>query len=93
MTSIVSKKGGIRDYILNDAKTMTKLKKAARNIDMETIHNPNGSKTILFSTGAYINVVSALVRAWQLLEGDYIHKEIVDNMDIRVVNVEHSTDI
>ena len=59
---------------------------------MEIINNPNGSKTILFSTGAYIKVVSPLVKEWKQVEGDFITKEMVDNMEIKVVNVEHSTD-
>ena len=92
MTSMISIKGGIKDYILNDKKTMTKLKTAAKKIDLEIIHNPNGSKTILCSTGAYINVVWPLVRVWKGLEGDYINREMVDGMEIRVVNVEHFTD-
>ena len=92
MTSIISIKGGIKDYILNDKKTMTKLKTAAKKNDLEIINNPNGSKTILCSTGAYINVVWPLVKVWRGLEGDYIAKGEVDNMDIKVVNVEHSTD-
>ena len=62
MTSFVSIKGGITDYILNGIKTMTKLKQAARRIDMDINNNPNGSKTILLSTGAYMNVILPLVR-------------------------------
>ena len=88
---MISIKGVIKDYILNDKKTMTKLKIAAKKNDLEIIHNPNGSKTILCSRGAYINVVWPLVRVWQGLGGDYITRELVDNMEIRVVSVEPST--
>ena len=96
MDTIVNLKGGNpggkAKYFLNDDATVKKLKRAAAKQPIEVKHN-SGSKTITFSTGSYVSVVLALVRAWQNNEGHWIAEEQVDNMKIFVTNVEAETDL
>ena len=53
--------GGRAKYFLNDETTIKKLKAAAGKDSMKVTHN-DGSKTIEFSTGAYVSVVLPLVK-------------------------------
>ena len=84
--------GGKAKYFLNDDATTKKLKKAAAKESIEVKHN-TGSKYITFSTGSYVTVVLALVKAWQEIEGHWIAEEMVDNMKIFVEKVETEMDL
>ena len=84
--------GGSAKYFLNDDITMKKLKAAAERDNM-VVNDKNGSKTIDFSTGAYVSVVLPLVKLWQELEGHSIDPEDVDGMDIAVVKYEIERDL
>ena len=53
--------GGKAKYFLDDENTVKKLKAAADKDNM-TVADNNGSKTIDFSTGAYVSVVLPLIR-------------------------------
>ena len=79
--------GGKAKYFLNDESTIKKLKAAADKANM-TVADNNGSKTIDFSTGAYVSVVLPLIRMWQEMEGHPIRPEDVDGLDITVVKIE-----
>ena len=82
---------GKMNYILNSKKTAAKIKQGVGKPTMHVEHN-NGSKTINFSTGAYINIVLPLVKAWLELEGNPILADQVDGMDITVSKFEIKTD-
>ena len=78
------------NYVLNDMATIQKLKKAAAaSKDMDVTDHGRHGKTIRFSTGAYMTVVSAMVKDWRdiLSTGDFINEDLVDNMKIFVVQV------
>lgn len=79
--------GGKAKYFLNDESTIKKLKAAADKANM-TVADNNGSKTIDFSTGAYVSVVLPLIRMWQEMEGHPIRPEDVDGLNITVVKIE-----
>ena len=84
--------GGRAKYFLNDETTIQKLKAAAEKSSMNVTHN-SGSKTIEFSTGAYVSVVLPLIKMWQDIKGHPIHPEEVDGMDISVVTIEIERDL
>ena len=84
--------GGKARYFLNDATTIKKLKAGADRVDLKVTDN-SGSKTILFSTGAYTSVVLPLVSMWRELQGHPIDPEDVNGMDISVVQVEIERDL
>ena len=84
--------GGRARYFLNDETTIKKLKAAADKIGMKVNHN-TGSKTIEFSTGAYVSVVLPLIKLWQDIKGHPIHPEEVDGLDITVLTIEIERDL
>ena len=84
--------GGRAKYFLNDEITIKKLKNAAGKVSMKVTHN-DGSKTIEFSTGAYVSVVLPLVKIWQEMKGHAIPPEDVDGMDISVVKIKIDRDL
>ena len=84
--------GGRAKYFLNDVTTIQKLKAAADKANIKVIDN-NGSKTIEFSTGAYVSVVLPLVKLWQEMKGHPIDPEEVDGLDIFVVKIEIERDL
>ena len=84
--------GGKARYFLNDATTIKKLKAGADRVNLKVTDN-SGSKTILFSTGAYTSVVLPLVSMWRELQGHPIDPEDVNGMDISVVQVEIERDL
>ena len=91
MDTLISLIGGKLEakakYYLNDATTLKKLKTAA-DIDNMTIISNIQSKTIHFSTGAYVNIINPLVNLWQDIKGHHILAEDVDGMKIIVNDVE-----
>ena len=84
--------GGSAKYFLNDDITMKKLKAAAVRDNM-VVNDKNGSKTIDFSTGAYVSVVLPLVKMWQELEGHSIDPEDVDGLDIAMIKYKIERDL
>ena len=82
-------------YVLNDMATIQKLKKAAAAPkDMEVTDHGRHGRTIRFSTGAYMTVVSPMVKDWKdiLATGDFINEDLVDNLKIYVVQVHTERD-
>ena len=84
--------GGKANYFLNNDTTVKKLKAAANKENLKVTDN-SGSKTIEFSTGAYICVVLPLIRMWQEMKGHSILPSDVDGMDISVVQIDIERDL
>ena len=84
--------GGKARYFLNDEATFKKLKSAADKDNIKVTDN-KGSKTIEFSTGAYVSVVLPLIRMWEDIKGHSIRPEDVDGMDINVIEIETEKDL
>ena len=82
---------GRMNYILNSKRTAAKIKQGAGKPAIHVQSN-GGSKTITFSTGAYINIVLPLVKDWLELEGNPILADQVDGMDITVSKFYIKTD-
>ena len=91
MEVLTNSKIGSSDYSLNNDATLKKLQSAASKPAIEVTRN-NGSTTIHFSTGAYVNVIGPLVKTWQRIEGNYIDSDLVDGMDISVDNIKIKKD-
>ena len=82
---------GRMNYILNSKRTAAKIKQGAGKPAIHVQSN-GGSKTITFSTGAYISIVLPLVKDWLELEGNPILADQVDGMDITVSKFDIKTD-
>ena len=84
----------ISSYYLNDMETLKKLKEYAdRSIPMAVETKRDGSYSLLFSTGAYLEAVAPLISFWKEAEGaDFIDKKDTDGLEVKVNDVETETE-
>ena len=74
-------------YHLNNESIITKLKEHAITIPMVLLDTLNNTRSIQFSTGAYVSVISDLVQAWEDLVGQAIDEVHTDGLDVSVTSV------
>ena len=82
---------GKSKYYLNDAATAKKLKAAAKLPDI-VITPKQDSIQVKFNVGAYVEVVLRLLKYWESCQGEPQLPEDVDNLIVRVLQVETVVD-